>query len=196
MVSLTTSLGIGAFLSAVPSAVGHKFATKCDKLVTIGEGAAYRLTLRTMSAILRELRAGRTLSSHPVDVGQRSEAIIFTEFVKRGYRVLVPFGSNHRYDFALDLEDRFLRVQCKTGRIRRGAVLFNARSVQVNTQRAYTRTYEGQIDLFAVYCPENDRVYAVPAEEATTTVGCLRIDPTANNQAKGVRWAADYELPA
>jgi hypothetical protein len=124
------------------------------------------------------------------------EAILFTEFVKRGYRVLVPFGSNHRYDFVLDLEDRFLRVQCKTGRIRSGAILFSARSVQVNTRRSYTRTYAGEVDLFAVYCPQNSRVYAVPAEDATATTGTMRIDPPANNQAKGIRWAADYELPA
>ena len=60
-------------------------------------------------------------------------------FVKHGYRVLTPFGVNHRYDFALDMGDRFLRVQCKTGRVRNGAVMYSTHSVQVNPrQRSIT----------------------------------------------------------
>jgi hypothetical protein len=54
------------------------------------------------------VRAGRralavlgepTKSNHPVDVGQRSEAAVLAAFVKHGYRVLTPFGVNHRYDW-------------------------------------------------------------------------------------------------
>jgi hypothetical protein len=50
-------------------------------------------------------------TDHPVDVGQRTEAVILAELVKRGYRVLLPFGINYRYDLVLDLDGRFLRVQ-------------------------------------------------------------------------------------
>ena len=137
-----------------------------------------------------------TKSSHPVDVGQGSEAAVLAAFVKHGYRVLTPYGVNHRYDFALDLGDRFLRVQCKTGRLRDGVVLFAAESIRVNAHGMHRRTYAGEIDLFAVYCPDTDRVYAVPVEEAASTTGTLRISPSANGQARRIRWAKDSELPA
>jgi hypothetical protein len=137
-----------------------------------------------------------TKSSHPVDVGQRSEAAVLAVFVRHGYCVLTPFGVNHRYDFVLDMGDRFLRVQCKTGRLRDGAILYNAFSSQSNTRHARTRCYTGEIDLFAVFCPDTGRVYAVPFQDATTAQGTLRIDPPANNQSRRIRWAADYELPA
>jgi hypothetical protein len=65
-----------------------------------------------------------------VDVGQRTEAIVLAELVKLGHRVLVPFGVNHRYDFAIDLGDRFLRLQCKTARLLGGRILFNAQSIR------------------------------------------------------------------
>jgi hypothetical protein len=45
-------------------------------------------------------------SGHPVDSGQRTEAIVLAALARRGYRVLTPFGTNQRYD----LGDRFLRV--------------------------------------------------------------------------------------
>jgi hypothetical protein len=135
------------------------------------------------------------LSDHPVDVGQRTEAIVLAELVRRGYRVLTPFGTNQRYDLAIDLGDRFLRAQCKTGRLRRGTIVFHPKSVRSNTHKTYCRTYENEVDLFLVYCPETDRVYVIPIEEATSSVGALRVAPTANGQAKGIRWAREYELP-
>lgn len=135
-------------------------------------------------------------SDHPVDVGQRTEAVVLAELVKRGHRVLIPFGHNHRYDLVLDLGQRFVRVQCKTARVEDGCVTFNCRSVRVNTKRVYLRDYRGDADLFIAYCPQTDRVYAVPVDEATITQVRLRLNPPANNQRNGIRWATDYELPA
>jgi len=142
------------------------------------------------------LMARQEVSRHPVDVGYRTEAVILAELVKRGHRVLLPFGSNHRYDLVLDTGDRFVRVQCKTGRLRSGAIRYKTRSVRCNTKGTFTRDYDGEIDLFMVYCPDTDRVYAVPVEDAASSEGSLRVSPCANAQRKGVHWAADHELPA
>jgi PD-(D/E)XK endonuclease len=121
---------------------------------------------------------------------------VLAELVKRGHTVLVPFGTNHRYDFALDRPEGLLRVQCKTGRLRKGVIRFNTFSVRWNTKQSFFRPYDGEADLFLVYCPETDRVYALTIEEAASGKGALRVTPTANSQEKGVRWAKEYELPA
>jgi hypothetical protein len=136
------------------------------------------------------------LTSHPVDVGHRTEAVVLSELVRRGYRVLLPFGVNQRYDLVLESDGRFLKVQCKTGRLRDGAVRFKSVSVQSNTKGTCVRDYAGEVDFFAVYCPETAGVYLMPADEVTPNVNFLRVDPTRNNQSKRVRWARDYELPA
>lgn len=131
-----------------------------------------------------------------MDVGQRTEAAILAELVKRGYRVLLPFGVNQRYDLAIDTGERFLRVQSKTGRLKNGCIYFRTASTRANTLRAFTRGYHGDADLFLVYCPETEQVYALDVDEAAASQAVLRVDPTANNQARGIRWAAEYELPA
>jgi hypothetical protein len=137
------------------------------------------------------------LTRHPVDVGQRSEAAIIAELVKRGYRILMPYGVNHRYDLVIDAGDRFLRAQCKTGRLRRGVIEFATRSTRANMRRVVHTPYDAdQIDLFLVYCPGTNRVYAVGVDEVGSGSGFLRVDPAANGQLKRVRWAADHELPA
>jgi hypothetical protein len=133
---------------------------------------------------------------HPVDVGDHTEAIVIAELVRRGYRVLRPLSSNQRYDLVLDLGAEFLRVQCKTGRLRNGAIVFSAQSCRSNRSGTYVRSYTGDADVFLIHCPDTDRIYAVPVgESGVLTEASLRVTPPANGQAKGIRSAADHELP-
>lgn len=136
------------------------------------------------------------LTSHPVDVGLRTEGAILSELVRRGYCVLMPFGVNQRYDLVLDCDGRLLRAQCKTGRLRGGAIEFRAVSTQSNMNRTRVCGYAGQVDLFIVYCPETEGTYVIPAEDVPSSRMYLRVTPPRNRQAKRVRWAKEYELPA
>jgi hypothetical protein len=114
-----------------------------------------------------------------------------------GYELLVPFGENTRYDLVIDDGVRLARVQCKTGRLRKGAVIFSACSSYAHhpNPRMVTRSYIGQIDYFAVFCPETSSSYLIPIGDAPLTrSGSLRVDPPRNNQRIGIRFAADYEI--
>lgn len=121
---------------------------------------------------------------------------MIAELVKRGDTVLTPFGVNHRYDLVLDCGGTSTRAQCKTGRLRNGAVRFRTQSVRCNSRRAYIRGYAGEIDVFLVYCAETGGTYAVPVDEARQSEGALRVAPARNGQTRGIRWATEYELPA
>jgi hypothetical protein len=134
------------------------------------------------------------LSNHPVDVGIRSEGAVLSELCKRGYCVLTPFSYNQRYDFVIDLGDRFLKAQCKTGRVRFGAVEFAKVSTRCSRTSIHRRAYGEEIDLFLIYCPPLDSVYAVPMADALAGVSMLRVDPPANSQQKKINWARDYLL--
>jgi hypothetical protein len=136
------------------------------------------------------------LTNHPVDVGQRTEAAILYYLVSAGYDVLVPVGVNQRYDLVVDIEGRFVRGQCKTGRYRRGVIVFSTQSVVTSKTRNVVRGYEGSADVFLVRCPEFGAVYCIPVAVAPKGAMYLRVDPSRNNQAHGVHWARDYELPA
>ena len=137
------------------------------------------------------------LSNHPVDVGFRTEAAILSELGRRGHSILVPWGVNQRYDLVIDLDGTFIRAQCKTGRLREGAIEFNTISVQCNMRGVSTRDYKNDVDVFLVHCPERaGDVYCVPVEVAGKSHTRLRVEPTLNGQAQGIRWADDYKLPA
>lgn len=124
--------------------------------------------------------------------GNPSEAKILAAFVAAGYLVSVPFGAGHKYDFVVDDSNRLFRVQCKTGRVKNGVLIFNAYSQSGNG--AIKMDYRGLADLSAVLNPEDDKVYLVPVDEVGVTSVTLRFVPTLNKQTNGIRWAEFYLL--
>lgn len=80
----------------------------------------------------------------------------------------------------------------KCGWLKNGAICFNTASLAYHLG-AGARTYAGEVDHFAVYCPDTERVYLVPIEDVPTArQASLRVSPPVNGQAKGVRMASDY----
>ena len=114
-----------------------------------------------------------------------------------GYAVSVPFGENTRYDLVIDNGVQLARVQCKTGRLRAGSVLFSTASTYLHHTSAAVsrRAYHGEIDYFGVYCVATGGVYLVPIEDVPTrTAAMLRVEPARNGQQKRIRRAADYQI--
>ena len=130
---------------------------------------------------------------NPKLVGEKSEAYIVLALLRHGWPVLKPFGDSQRYDLVTERDGRFLRIQCKTGRLVDGAVSFPTCSSYLHRGLG-TKHYRGQADLFAVYCPDNDRTYLVPVDAVGMRTCRLRVEASRNGQRDGVRPAADYEV--
>src|SRR5688572_13215314 len=126
--------------------------------------------------------------------GNAAEAAVLHAFIEAGIHVLVPFGGGLSFDLAAALPDgTLLRVQVKSGRIRRGCVEFNTRSTDHGRGAL---TYRGRADVIAVEVPELNRIFIVPVDDCPVSRGYLRLDPTRNNQKRGIRIATDYSFEA
>lgn len=134
-----------------------------------------------------------------IEKGTQAEAIIMAHLAAAGYAVLIPFGVA-RYDLAIDPQDGtgIKTVQCKLGRLRNGTVRWKSSSSVSRfsgSNPGYKSIhYRGIVDYFGVWCPDTDKTYLVPPEDAGLTMGQLRIVAPRNNQTKHVRWGWDYEL--
>lgn len=116
-------------------------------------------------------------------------------------QVLIPFGENTRYDLLIEDADEYIRVQCKTGRLVRGSVVFSACSTNFHhpdgeMKRNYRHHYRGQADRFGVYCRGTGAVYLVPVRDVGKAAASLRVEPCLNKQSKRIRWAKDYAIGA
>jgi hypothetical protein len=127
----------------------------------------------------------------PSVVGARAEAAVASALVRAGMMVYLPaFGGHSRVDLVYDDGARLVRVQCKNGRLAKGALSFATCSYTANRPK----TYVGEVDEFGVYAPALDRVYLVPAVDLPTRLASLRLTAAKNGQQEGVRWASDYVL--
>jgi hypothetical protein len=134
---------------------------------------------------------------HPKDIGDVSTLAITLVLRALGYGLYIPYGENTRCDLVLERDGFLDRVQCKTGRLRKGAVTFAVCSSYAHhkSARYQQRSYHGEIDLFAVYCPETAAVYLVPITHLPVQRrGSLRVEAPRNNQFERIRFAADYEV--
>jgi len=134
--------------------------------------------------------------AHPKDIGDGTTLAVMLALHESGHQVSVPFGENTRYDLVLDDGKRLTRLQCKTGRMRLGAVEFaTASSYAYHPKEKPTqRHYRAQVDAFAVYCRETCGVYVIPIEELPLDRAYLRVRAPLNGQPKRVRFAQDYEI--
>jgi PD-(D/E)XK endonuclease len=135
---------------------------------------------------------------HPKDIGDRTTLAVMAALRSAGFALLVPFGENTRYDLVIDDGVSLGRVQCKTGRLRKGAVRFKACSSYAHhrrTEGSRTRPYSGEVDFFAIHCPETDGVYLVPLDDLPVKhQGALRVEKPLNAQRKHIRFAEKYEI--
>lgn len=98
------------------------------------------------------------LIRHPKARGEWAELRFMTRATELGLRVTKPWGDNAPYDLAVEVRGRFLRVQVKCTRFRRG------RSYKCHLDsngHAYT---PDQIDFIAAYVIPTDTWYILPIE--------------------------------
>ncbi|HET7815640.1 MAG TPA: group I intron-associated PD-(D/E)XK endonuclease [Candidatus Baltobacteraceae bacterium] len=126
-------------------------------------------------------------------IGTISELRVALDLARAGYLVSFPVGENCRYDLVADNGEHLYRIQVKTGRLRKGVVVFNTVSSHSHRGGRY-RMYTDEIDFFAIFCRDTDSTYLVPIAEMPVTQGMLRITKPLNNQTRKMRWAGQYLL--
>lgn len=130
-------------------------------------------------------------------IGDVTELICISEFIKRGYRCSIPYGNSAKYDFVVDVNNKFWRIQCKSSHIAHShgeedneAFSFSAVTQTTNTKQTIRRTYTKEdIDYFATVF--NNVVYLVPVDEVSTSK-TLRLSPPVNGGSYNK--AEDYLL--
>lgn len=127
-------------------------------------------------------------------LGNITELECMTSIVRLGYNVLTPYGDCERYDFVIDINGVFYKIQSKTSRSYDdgASFTFNCRSNHRKNGKIVHHKYtKDEIDFFITYF--NNQCYLIPVEECGSDKK-LRILPAQNEQERGITWAKDYLL--
>ncbi len=158
--------------------------------------------------------------------GLISHTAILNRLVQLGFEVLLPWADHlgynlayfvteeHRnFGFFVHREARQVRIQCKTGRLTKDGNCFEFNTVSVNANRRGVNTkkrYIGKAEFFAVYLPDNGKVYMISVDKAPTgsdmtlrfkSAGLVRgnhksthVVPYEEISDPRFNWAEDYEI--
>src|SRR6266542_2083306 len=98
-------------------------------------------------------------SYDPNLIGAISQAKVLAALVEAGKIGLAPCVNVCPYDLVIEEVGKFFRVQCKTGRLFRGAVYFRPHRLRAAKRetgwKRLVTDYAGDVDYFGVYCPDN-----------------------------------------
>lgn len=127
-------------------------------------------------------------------LGNITEVSVMLEFLKLGYNVLTPYGDCERYDFVVDINNKFYKIQVKTCKeVEEGKIQFNTSSTHYSEGKCIHDSYtKEEIDYFATIY--NGKCYLVPVEQCGGRTVSIRFIPTKNGQTRGVKMAENYEL--
>ncbi len=130
--------------------------------------------------------------------GNIGETKVLADLTKRGFGVALPHGDNLPFDLiAVDENLNLLKVQVKYSAKRNGKIILRKQRVTGYVGKIHTTTYgPNDVDLYAIYCPDNDVVYYVSAVEINDRVNSfeLRIDES-RAKSKNINWANNYLKP-
>lgn len=127
---------------------------------------------------------------NPKSVGELSEISTLQRLITLGWSPSIPFGNNQRYDVIVERDGHLYKCQVKTGRIKNGVVVASAVSKSGGSK---ARSYLGEIDIFLVWCPDNNKLYWVPPEKACKNLIYLRLMPAKIKNELALK-AQDFEV--
>lgn len=135
---------------------------------------------------------------NPNHKGNVAELAIAKEAAELGLSVLKPLTEHERYDLALGIGDRLLRVQCKWAPKVDGVVAVKLTSSWYGPSGYVRRNYSAdEIDAVAAYCQELDECFLVPVDMVAGQGRLhLRIEPARNGQRAALHFAEKYRLGA
>jgi hypothetical protein len=142
--------------------------------------------------------------------GLISHTAILNRLIQLEYEVLLPWADHLGYDMAYYIveehrnfgffvpqEIQLVRIQCKTGRIAKdgSCFAFNTVSVSAGKRGNLKKGYAGKAEYFAVYLPENGKVYMIAVNEAPgRTDMTLRFKNSGVIRSNGKQsWRVSYE---
>jgi len=128
------------------------------------------------------------------EIGEIGVLAVAKKLAEKHIKVAFPLGDSARYDLILELSGRFARIQVKSIESNDGMFAVKLYNKSTRNGEVIAKRYlPGQIEALIAYNRSNDSIYILPPKMLKQGQIFLRLEPTTNNQKKGIHWAKDYE---
>lgn len=130
------------------------------------------------------------------DKGNIGEAVILSEFTKRGIQVSIPFGDNARYDMIAEFNGKLNKIQIKytEQESENDSIVCHVSSSTNHTTNKHCDRYVDQVDYIAVYIAPWNESILIPISDCDKNTICIRKSIGKNNQKTGIHLLSDYSF--
>lgn len=132
-----------------------------------------------------------------VSIGDIGESVAIMKFIKNGFTVSKPLSNNSRYDLIVEKNNILYKVQVKTTQNIKDEVKMDFALKTTNYSKGEWKSTgytSNEIDLFFLYCIENDWCGLYIVNEDIPKNITVRLKPPKNNQIKGINLAENLEF--
>ena len=128
------------------------------------------------------------------NIGNIGEAKVLAKFVQLGIPVYLPFGDNEKADLIAEFNGKLNKIQVKTSiKADNGKMIFSLVSSTIHRKNGTKHIYSSdEIDYFACYNVERDKIFLIDVNEAPDTSIIIRYKNPKNNQNKNIKFESDY----
>lgn len=121
-------------------------------------------------------------------IGNLGEVKVIAKFVEYDIPVYVPFGDCEKADLVAEFNGKLQKIQVKTSvKTKNGTMVFDLTSSTAHRKNGVRHKYtKDEIDYFACYNIERDKIFLVPVKDSPSTTITIRFEEPKNHQYKNV----------
>ena len=126
-------------------------------------------------------------------IGNIGEAKVLAKFVEMGIPIYIPFGDDEKADLVAEFNGKLNKIQVKTSiKSKNGCSIFDLTSSTAHRTNGGRRNSNSEIDYFALYSLDRDKIYLMKAPDNPMTAITIRFEDTKSGKKIGVNYESDF----
>ena len=127
-------------------------------------------------------------------IGNIGEAKVLAKFVEMGIPIYIPFGDDEKADLVAEFNGKLNKIQVKTSiKSKNGCLIIELTSSTAHRTNGGRRKYSNsEIDYFALYSLDRDKIYLMKAPDNPMTAITIRFEDTKSGKKIGVNYESDF----
>ena len=111
-------------------------------------------------------------------IGNIGEAKVLAKFVEMGIPIYIPFGDDEKADLIAEFDGKLNKIQVKTSiKSKNGCSIFDLTSSTAHRTNGERRKYlNSEIDYFALYSLDRDKIYLIKVTENPMSANTIRFE--------------------
>lgn len=127
-------------------------------------------------------------------IGNIGEAKVLAKFVEMCIPIYIPFGDDEKADLVAEFNGKLNKIQVKTSiKSKNGCSIFDLTSSTAHRTNGGRRKYSNsEIDYFALYSLDRNKIYLMKAPDNPMTAITIRFEDTKSGKKIGVNYESDF----